>query len=147
MKKPLKKQSESRFVKKKNGTIVLTEEQVEMIEELAWIKVIRCRPPAAANKVTSTRPVGAKRVNVVSHGVQISIPIRAVKSSVKKQLPLIAAEIEKLNAEIMRSESKLADQQFVSRAKSEVVEAERERLRDAQEKRASLVQRRDLIST
>jgi valyl-tRNA synthetase len=73
-------------------------------------------------------------VQIVLGEVTISMPLAGV-IDIAAERARLAREVEKAAREIDKIEAKLANQQFIAKAKEEVVEEQRERLAEAIELR------------
>jgi valyl-tRNA synthetase len=76
---------------------------------------------------------------------EVYLPLEGLVD-VEAERKRIDGEIEKVEKELAKSENKLGNASFVERAKPEVVELERERLREWREKLAQLQELRGALS-
>ncbi len=81
---------------------------------------------------------------VASEGVEAYLPLAGLLD-LDQEVARLEKELAGVDREIRRSEGKLANQGFVSKAPRNVVEREQERLAELQERRARLEARRQLL--
>jgi len=111
----------------------LLKEQTPLMTQLARIET-----PEIVAKLAK-KPEQAMSLLVQS--VEIYLPLAGL-IDLDKEVKRIDGEIAKVQADIERIQGKLANEQFVSRAKPEVVQTERDRLAAAREAQAKLQARR-----
>lgn len=87
---------------------------------------------AGANEVILSEAEIENALSIVGSTAKFLVPLDELIDR-EKELARLSSEREKAVTEITRTEGKLANEKFVSRAKPEVVEAEREKLRKYQE--------------
>jgi len=84
-----------------------------------------------------TVPDGAAAHQVLSDGTEIILPLAGM-IDVSKECARLKGELESLDKQLLGLRGRLANEQFVSRAKPEVVDAERAKERDWTARRAQL---------
>jgi valyl-tRNA synthetase len=85
-----------------------------------------------------------KALSVSAGGVELFLPYAGLIDS-EKLLAQLAKDIDKTAAELLRSEKRLSDENFVSRAKPEIVEKERQTAQELKDKLAKLEERKTLF--
>jgi valyl-tRNA synthetase len=111
----------------------MLKQQAPLIEQLA-----RTEPPRIERKLAA-KPEQA--MALVAGGVEVYLPLAGLLDLAKERARLDGAITEARTA-IERSEQKLANEQFVARARPDVVQKERGALADARETLAKLEARR-----
>ncbi|HEY7347950.1 MAG TPA: valine--tRNA ligase [Ktedonobacterales bacterium] len=106
--------------------------QAPLIEFLA-----RSEPP----RIEADLPAPEQAVALIAAGVEVYLPLAGM-IDLAQELARIDAEIAAAQQDIARSQKMLANEQFTSRAKPEIVEREREKLASHEEKLAKLQARR-----
>jgi valyl-tRNA synthetase len=84
-------------------------------------------------------------MSLLAGGIEIYLPLAGMLD-IGKELERLDKEIAQANAEIARLQSRLANESFVSRAKPEIVEKEREKLAIQKERISKLRERRAELS-
>ena len=90
------------------------------------------------NFVSSAADVEGKTVSAITEIAQIYVPLGELVD-LEKEKARLAAEIERIDAEIARAEGKLNNEKFVSKAPAKLVEAEKEKLAKYQDMKAKCV--------
>ena len=85
--------------------------------------------------VESAEQVEGKTVSAVTEIAQIYVPLGELVD-IEKEKARLSAEIERIDGEIARAESKLSNENFVARAPQKLVEAEREKVKKYQDMKA-----------
>ena len=80
-------------------------------------------------------------MSIIASGVEVYLPLAGM-IDIGQELARIDAEIAAARQDIERSQKMLANEQFVSRARPEVVQKERDKLAGHEEKLAKLQARR-----
>ena len=88
--------------------------------------------------VESVAEVNGKTVSAVTEIAQIYVPLGELVD-LEKEKARLSAEIERIDGEIARAESKLANENFVARAPQKLVDAEKEKLAKYQDMQAKCV--------
>ena len=88
--------------------------------------------------VESAERVEGKTVSAVTEIAQIYVPLGELVD-IEKEKARLSAEIERIDGEIARAESKLSNENFVARAPQKLVEAEREKVKKYQDMKAKCV--------
>ncbi len=109
-------------------------EQATLIEFLA-----RTEKPQLLHSM-QTKP--AQSMSLLADEVEIYLPLAGLLD-VEKELTRFSKELEQTRQEIARVQTKLANPNFVSRAKPEVVEKEREKLTSQEDRLTKLQERYD----
>jgi valyl-tRNA synthetase len=115
------------------GRAAMLKQQAPLIEQLA-----RTEPPRIERKL-ATKPEQA--MALVAGGVEVYLPLAGLLDLAKERARLDGA-IAAARTAIERSEQKLANEQFVARARPDVVQQERDALAAARETLAKLQARR-----
>ncbi|MBE3565229.1 MAG: valine--tRNA ligase [Thermogemmatispora sp.] len=118
--------------------LALLSEQAPLIEFLA-----RTETPRFYERL-EPKPQGA--MGLLAGPVEIYLPLAGM-FDVEKELARLDKEIARTEQEITRFQARLANEEFVKRAKPEVVERERERLSEQEERLAKLRERRAALSS
>ncbi len=114
----------------------LLKQQAALIEQLAATE-----PPQIERKL-ATKP--AKAMTMVAHGVEVYIPV-ADLFDIEREMTRMDEQIKAARAAIARTQAMLANENFVTRAKPEVVQKERDALAAGEDTLARLeAQRREL---
>jgi valyl-tRNA synthetase len=106
--------------------------QAPLLEFLA-----RTEPP----RIEGELPAPEQAVTIIASGVEVYLPLAGM-IDIAQELARIDAEIAAVRQDIERSQKMLANEQFTSRARPEVVQKEREKLAGHEEKLAKLQARR-----
>ena len=106
----------------------------EIVRSQAWVEELREGKPAADTKSVSTTVAG----------IDLFLPIEGLVDS-EKELARLAKEEERLTAELAKLDERLANPQFVDRAKPEVVERERLTADDLRDRLTKASERRKLF--
>ncbi|MCC6318578.1 MAG: valine--tRNA ligase [Gemmatimonadaceae bacterium] len=93
-----------------------------------------------ALSLVDTTPDGAAAHQVLTDGTEIVLPLAGM-IDVEKECARLSAEVENLDKQLAGLRSRLANENFVSRAKPEVVEGERVREREWTARREQLAAR------
>jgi valyl-tRNA synthetase len=112
--------------------------QAALIETLA-----RTEPPGIERKL-SAKPEQA--MALVAGGVEIYLPLAGLLD-VEKEVARLRTQAEGLRQAIARSEQKLANEQFVTRARPEVIQQERDALAAAQATLAKIAARQQELTS
>ena len=88
--------------------------------------------------IDSVAEVDGKTVSAVTEIAQIYVPLGELVD-IEKEKARLSAEIERIDGEIERAESKLANENFVARAPQKLVDAEREKVKKYQDMKAKCV--------
>jgi valyl-tRNA synthetase len=107
-------------------------EQAPLLEFLA-----RTEPP----RIEANLPAPDQAMSIIVFGVEAYLPLAGM-IDIAQELARIDAEIASTQQDIERSQKMLANEQFVSRARPEVVQKERDKLAGHEEKLAKLQARR-----
>lgn len=81
-----------------------------------------------------------KAMSAVVSGAELYLPLSGL-IDIAQEIKRLQAELETLNQEVLRGEKKLANPGFVNKAPAEVVEKERQKLADWQQKRQRVEER------
>ncbi len=99
---------------------------------------------AAAEPVTFSDDKPQHALAGVAEGVEIFLPLKDLIDT-DKEIARLTKELDKLKKGIAMTEGKLQNERFISKAPTEVVQAEREKLAVAQEKISSVEARIDQL--
>ena len=88
--------------------------------------------------VEAPSAVEGKTVSAVTEIAQIYVPLGELVD-IEKEKARLSAEIERIDGEIQRAESKLANENFVARAPQKLVDAEKEKVKKYQDMKAKCV--------
>ncbi|MBE3575761.1 MAG: valine--tRNA ligase [Firmicutes bacterium] len=100
------------------------------LERMEWLEAEGPDPDAGAATGQERRPRQA--YSAVAAGVEIFLPLAGLVD-IDQERQRLQKEVSQLQAEIRRLQGKLANPSFVQKAPAEVVEKERQRLRDAED--------------
>jgi valyl-tRNA synthetase len=109
-----------------------TARSVLLAEATTVERLSRC-----ALTLTDAAPDGAAAHQVLSDGTEIILPLAGM-IDVSKECARLKGELENLDKQLLGLRGRLANEQFVARAKPEVVDAERAKERDWTARRAQL---------
>jgi len=105
-----------------------------LVSSQAWVEKLVKGKPAQ----------GEKALSVTVAGVELHLPYAGLIDS-EKLLAQLAKDIEKTVSELQRSEKRLSDENFVNRAKPEIVEKERQAAQELKDKLVKLEERKTLF--
>lgn len=105
-----------------------------IVQTQAWIETLRTEPPEEPEKALSTS----------LEGIDLWLPLAGLVDT-EREAARLAKEQEKLESELAKLEGRLANPQFLERAKPEVVERERAAAADLRERLAKLEARKALL--
>jgi valyl-tRNA synthetase len=94
--------------------------------------------PVTVQPVSDTKPEQA--ATAVAGGVEIYLPLKGL-IDIDKEVIRLEKELENLNKEVERLNGKLNNPGFVAKAPAQVIEAEREKQKDYEEKRSVVRER------
>ena len=114
----------------KNG--ILTDESISYIKDLASVESLKIEASV------SDKP--AKAASAVVEDIDIILPLEGM-IDIDKEIKRLEKEADEIRAEIKRSEGKLANEGFVNQAPEELVQAEREKLPQFEEKLEKVLKR------
>jgi len=97
-----------------------------------------CNPEMLTIAVGVAAP--EKAMTAVVTGAEIYLPLQGL-INIEEEITRLEKELDKLNKEVERVQKKLANEKFVSKAPSQVVEEERAKEKDYVEKRATIQER------
>lgn len=104
-------------------------------EQISYLKAL-----AKASEVAPLKSKPDKAVTAVVAGITAYMPLEDM-IDFDKEIARLKAEIQKMEKEIKIASGKLQNQGFVTKAPAQVVEKEREKLADYQNKQQKLIQR------
>jgi valyl-tRNA synthetase len=105
-----------------------------VVASQAWVEeLVQGRPP-----------VGERVVSAIAAGVELHLPYGDLIDR-EKLLAQLERDVQKTQADLARSERRLADPMFVERAKPEIVEKERDAMSELQALAQKLAERRKLF--
>jgi valyl-tRNA synthetase len=110
----------------------------------ALIEFLARTEPPQWQATLATKPEQA--MSLLAGTVEIYLPLAGLLD-IGKELARLDKEIANVEQEIQRAEAKLANENFVARAKPEVVQKERDRLGEFGEKVGKLLARRAELAT
>ena len=100
--------------------------------------------PVTILSLTAERPENA--MTAVAGGVEIYLPLKGL-IDMEKETARLSKELDGLTKEIARTEGKLANEKFVTKAPVAVVAKEREKLQDYEEKKRVVEERLRYLTT
>ncbi len=103
-----------------------------------YLRVLADAEPLTMLDGSAQKPENA--MTSVAGGVEIYLPLKGL-IDVEKETRRLTKELENIGREIERTEKKLANEKFISKAPPEVVENERGKLKGYEEKKAALAER------
>ena len=103
-----------------------------------YLRVLADAEPLTMLDGSAQKPENA--MTSVAGGVEIYLPLKGL-IDVEKETRRLTKELENIGREIERTEKKLANEKFISKAPPEVVENERGKLAGYEEKKAALAER------
>ncbi|MCX7779509.1 MAG: valine--tRNA ligase [Negativicutes bacterium] len=130
---------------RKSEVILLVADDMQALVagNLQYIKTLAAADPITIRPLSAAKPENA--MTAVSSGVEIYLPLRGL-IDVEKETARLGKELDGLEKEIARIAGKLANAGFVAKAPPEVIEKERAKEREYQEKRAAIVERLEYLS-
>ncbi|HSA58389.1 MAG TPA: valine--tRNA ligase [bacterium] len=134
---------ENRIPSAKEMTAIIYSKKIEDRGHVeSWQPIIQRLGRAKSTQVVQEPPVPKGMAHVViSEGLEVFVPLEGLVDFAA-EVQRLDKEIGKLKADIERRGKRLEDQNFVSRADPEIVEEERESLREAQGKLVRLEETR-----
>lgn len=112
------------------------------VGNMQYVKTLAACEPVRVELVKEEKPQNAM-TQVVS-GVEIYLPLRGL-IDVEKETARLKKEIDTIEKEIKRLEGKLNNQGFIAKAPRDVVEKERAKLQDYQDKHSAIVERLEYL--
>lgn len=107
-------------------------------ENEGYIKALADADPVTILPADAAKPENA--LTAVAGGVEIYLPLKGL-IDVEKEKARLAKEQDTLEKEIARTEGKLANEKFVSKAPADVVEKERAKLKEYEDKKQIVAER------
>ena len=124
---------------RKRAEVILKISNAE-VAEIVKANVKYINELAAAEPVNFADDKPEHALTGVADGVEIFLPLKGLIDT-EKEISRLTKELEKLRKGIAATEGKLKNENFVSKAPAEVVQAEREKLAAANEKISSVESR------
>lgn len=124
---------------------VATPEQSRLFtENTGFLHQLASVMPVTVQPVSDTKPEQA--ATAVAGGVEIYLPLKGL-IDIDKEVIRLEKELENLNKEVERLNGKLNNPGFIAKAPAQVIEAEREKLKDYEEKRDVVRERLAFLRT
>ena len=126
--------------KKSEAILHFTDESLRPVfaANEGYLKVLASAEPVTVQPADAAKPENAM-ASVVS-GVEIYLPLKGL-IDVEKETARLQKELESLDKEIKRAAGKLNNAGFVAKAPADVVEKEREKKQEYEEKKAAVAER------
>lgn len=130
---------------KKSEVVLLAAADLESLfaANIQYLKTLAAAEPVELRPLSAAKPDNA--MTAVVSGVEIYLPLRGL-IDVDKETARLGKEIDGLEKEINRIAGKLENPGFVAKAPPEVIEKERAKEREYQEKRAAILERLEYLS-
>jgi valyl-tRNA synthetase len=113
-------------------------------ENEAYLRVLADAEPVVILSADEAKPENAMTAAV--SGVEIYLPLKGL-IDVEKETARLTKELENLDKEIKRAAGKLSNQGFVAKAPADVVEKERAKQKEYEEKKAVVAERLKYLAT
>lgn len=113
-------------------------------ENEAYLRVLADAEPVVILSTDEAKPENAMTAAV--SGVEIYLPLKGL-IDVEKETARLTKELENLDKEIKRAAGKLSNQGFVAKAPADVVEKERAKQKEYEEKKAVVAERLKYLAT
>lgn len=110
------------------------------VEKLSWSKPFCVQDIS----VDSSRP--RKALTQVITGAEVYLPLEGI-IDIDKEISRLQKEVETIKLDLQRTEQRLNNPEFLSRAPEEIVEAQRKRWQENKDKLESLVKRVDVLKS
>ncbi|MBQ7514870.1 MAG: valine--tRNA ligase [Schwartzia sp.] len=108
-----------------------------------YLRVLADADPVTLAAATAAKPENA--LTAVAGGVEIYLPLKDL-IDIGKETARLQKELDNLDREIKRTAAKLENEGFVAKAPAAVVEKERAKKQEYEEKRAALAQRLEYLA-
>lgn len=130
---------------KKSQLYVLTQrEEIAHLFEKNQGHLVNLGNITETHVISKREELSEDAISVVVDGAEIFLPMRDLVDY-EKELERLLKDEEKTNSEIKRAEKKLANENFVSKAKPQVVEQEREKLNKYKEMLKNIEERLEFV--
>ncbi|HEY3426015.1 MAG TPA: valine--tRNA ligase [Negativicutes bacterium] len=118
--------------------IASSELQAVLTANIQYLKTLGSAEPVTIATSLQDKPENA--MTAIVSGVEVYLPLRGL-IDVAKETARLNKEVETINKELARIEGKLANSSFVAKAPAEVIEKERSKAIEYQEKHAAIDER------
>jgi len=125
------------FVRTPAGEEAVVTETIEGIRQLARVTDVEIGPGVVKEKGSAATPIG---------GFEVVVPLAGVVD-LDAEIRRLETEKTKIEEELVRTDKKLGNEKFVTRAKPEVVEKEQEKKARLESERDKLVESIDIINS
>lgn len=117
---------------------IADELQTTFADNESYLKTLAAAEPVTIVPLSAEKPENA--MTAVVSGVEIYLPLKGL-IDVEKETARLNKELEKLEKELARIDGKLANAGFVAKAPADVIEKERAKAQEYQEKRTAINER------
>ena len=130
---------------RKSEVILLASTELEALfgQNIQYFRALASAEPVTIQPLTASKPENA--MAAVVSGVEIYLPLRGL-IDVEKETARLGKELDGLEKEISRIAGKLANPGFVAKAPPEVIDKERAKEKEYQEKRAAILERLEYLA-
>lgn len=131
---------------KKSEVVLLVSQELKELftANASYLKTLGSAEPIQIEDLSAAKPENA--MTAIVSGVEIYLPLRGL-IDVEKETARLGKELDSLEKEINRIAGKLANPGFVAKAPPEVIEKERAKEKEYQEKRSAILERLEYLAT
>lgn len=131
---------------KKSEVVLLAAAELKelFITNVQYLKTLASAEPIRIEDLSAAKPENA--MTAIVSGVEIYLPLRGL-IDVEKETARLGKELDGLEKEIARIAGKLANAGFVAKAPPEVIEKEKAKEKEFQEKRSAILERMEYLAT
>jgi valyl-tRNA synthetase len=130
---------------KKSEVILLAADEMQSLiaDNIQYFKSLAAAETVEVRSLAGAKPENA--MTAVVSGIEIYLPLRGL-IDIEKETARLRKEVDGLDKEIARIAGKLANPGFVAKAPPEVIDKERAKEKEYQEKRAAILERLEYLA-